>query len=68
MHSLILLSFRQFIYLFSHNILTLLKYKGTISSKHLTQLTFACSKSAIETLEKGVKYVQNYIGKSIFTS
>ena len=23
------------------------------------QLTFACSKSAIETLEKGVKYVQS---------
>ena len=25
-----------------------------------TQLTFTCSKSAIERLEKGVKYVQNY--------
>ena len=48
--------------------MTLLKYKGTISSKHLTQLTFACSKSAIETLEKRMKYVQSYIGKSIFTS
>ena len=24
-----------------------------------TQLTFTCSKSAIETVEKGVKYVQN---------
>ena len=24
-----------------------------------TQLTFTCSKSTIETLEKGVKYVQN---------
>ena len=25
----------------------------------LTQLTFACSKSTVETLEKGVKYVQS---------
>ena len=25
--------------------------------KHFTQLTFACSKSTIETLEKGVNYV-----------
>ena len=25
----------------------------------LTQLTFTCSKSAIETLEKGMKYVQS---------
>ena len=25
----------------------------------LTQLTFTCSKSTIETLEKGVKYVQS---------
>ena len=24
-----------------------------------SQLTFACSKSTIETVEKGVKYVQN---------
>ena len=27
--------------------------------KSITQLTFACSKSIIETLEKGVKYVQS---------
>ena len=26
---------------------------------HSSQLTFTCSKSTIETLEKGVKYVQN---------
>ena len=25
----------------------------------LSQLTFTCSKSTIETVEKGVKYVQN---------
>ena len=25
----------------------------------ITQLTFACSKSTIKTLEKGVKYVQS---------
>ena len=25
----------------------------------LTQLTFTCSKSTVETLEKGVKYVQS---------
>ena len=25
----------------------------------ITELTFACSKSTIETLEKGVKYVQS---------
>ena len=31
-------------------------------SKHSTsQQTFTCSKAAIETLEKGVKHVQNYI-------
>ena len=26
----------------------------------ITQLTFTCSKSTIETIEKGVKYVQTY--------
>ena len=31
----------------------------TVSVKVISQLTFACSKSTIETLEKGVKYVQN---------
>ena len=30
-----------------------------ISIKGSTQLTFTCSKSIIETLEKGVKYVQS---------
>ena len=30
-------------------------YEGTIS---ITQLTFVCSKSTIEKLEKDVKYVQ----------
>ena len=30
-----------------------------MSKKSITQLTFACSKSIIETLEKGVKYVQS---------
>ena len=29
------------------------------SSPVTTQLTFTCSKSTIETLEKGVKYVQS---------
>ena len=28
-------------------------------SETLSQLTFTCSKSTIETLEKGVKYVQS---------
>ena len=27
--------------------------------KDLTQLTFSCSKSTIETLEEGVKYLQS---------
>ena len=31
------------------------------SSPVTTQLTFTCSKSTIETLEKGVKYVQTYV-------
>ena len=26
----------------------------------VTQLTFTCSKPTVETIEKGVKYVQNY--------
>ena len=30
-----------------------------IYQKVFTQLTFTCSKSTIETLEKGVKYVQS---------
>ena len=29
-----------------------------LSGEHHTQLTFICSKSTKETLEKGVKYVQ----------
>ena len=32
---------------------------GIIKGKKATQLTFTCSKSIIETLEKGVKYVQS---------
>ena len=35
---------------------------GTLAKngvKHITQLTFTGSKSTIETLEKGVKYVQS---------
>ena len=32
-----------------------------VSQNHkLSQLTFTCSKSTIEALEKGVKYVQSY--------
>ena len=40
------------------------EHKGTLSrqenelKKQKTQLTFTCSKSIIETLEKGVKYVK----------
>ena len=30
-----------------------------LSIKTLAQLTFTCSKSATETLEKGVKYIQS---------
>ena len=30
-----------------------------ISWKNISQLTFTCSKPRIETLEKGVKYVQS---------
>ena len=30
----------------------------TTNNKQLTQLTFTCSNSAIETPEKGLKYVQ----------
>ena len=32
----------------------------TVGLHQLTQLTFTCSKSPIEALEKGVKYVQSY--------
>ena len=32
---------------------------GKTDKKDHTQLTFTCSKSTIETLEKGVKHVQN---------
>ena len=32
---------------------------GKTEKKDHTQLTFTCSKSTIETLEKGVKHVQN---------
>ena len=28
--------------------------------KKITQVTFTCSKATIETVEKGVKYVQSY--------
>ena len=31
----------------------------TTTNNDITQQTFPCSKSIIETLEKGVKYVQN---------
>ena len=40
------------------------EHKGTLNrqenelKKQKTQLTFTCSKSIIETLEKGVKYVK----------
>ena len=30
-----------------------------MNHKYTTQLAFTCSKSTIETLEKGVKYVQS---------
>ena len=30
-----------------------------VNSKDTTQLTFTCSKSTIETLEKGVRYIQS---------
>ena len=34
--------------------------KGNIvENQHLTQVIFICSKSIIETLEKGVKYVES---------
>ena len=34
--------------------------KGNIvENQHLTQVIFICPKSIIETLEKGVKYVQS---------
>ena len=42
------------IYLF----LTTFLYLENISDLLISQLTFTCSKSPIETLEKGVKYVQ----------
>ena len=32
---------------------------GILIRKHATQLTFTFSKSTIETLEKGAKYVQS---------
>ena len=32
---------------------------GSKPRENCSQLTFTCSKSAIEILEKGVKYVQN---------
>ena len=35
------------------------KVYGTLSLQYKTQLTFTYSKSTIETLEKGVKYVQS---------
>ena len=36
-----------------------LYYKSAFSTS--TQKTFTCSKAAIETLEKGVKFVQSYL-------
>ena len=33
--------------------------KRNITQRGMFQLTFTCSKSAIETLEKGLKYVQS---------
>ena len=33
--------------------------KRNIIQRGISQLTFTCSKSAIETLEKGLKYVQS---------
>ena len=38
-----------------NSVLNLLK----VDNKADTQLTFTCSKSTIETLEKGMKYVQS---------
>ena len=37
----------------------LLTLPPSLQYDHITQLTFTCSKSAIETLDKGVKYVQS---------
>ena len=37
----------------------MLQYTTQNVNKGNTKLTFTCSKSTIETLEKGVKYVQN---------
>ena len=34
-------------------------FEQTFADRELIQLTFTCSKSTIETLEKGVKYVQS---------
>ena len=34
------------------------RLKSTKKKKLITQLTFSCSKSTLETLEKGVKYAQ----------
>ena len=42
-----------------YNISQDLHFVGPIYCKETTQLTFTCSKSIIETLEKGVKYVQS---------
>ena len=33
--------------------------KRRMANNEYTQLTFTCSKSTIETIEKGVKYVQS---------
>ena len=40
-------------------IITQLKFATLFFTEKATQLPFTCSKSTIETLEKGVKYVQN---------
>ena len=35
------------------------QFQNEMYTKRSTQLTFTCSKSTIETLEKGVKHVQS---------
>ena len=39
-----------------------ISFSDTFIEEIITQLTFTCSKSTIETLEKGVKYVQSLTG------
>ena len=40
-------------------ILPFTKGRETVNYKTITQLTFTCSESTIETLEKGMTYVQS---------